>query len=417
MPAGDSKHAEKQYLRRGAGGTWERWKPFSPPGTDTVAESARVIHDFSVALQTLRPTPLDLILDVGAGACWCSDWLQRLNLHTVSVDISLDMLRVGQSRLDRRSPPRLVAGDMEHLPFAASSFEKAVCLNALHHAADFEAAVREIGRVLKPGGMALFSEPGVGHADKPWSISAMQDFGVLERDVVIASFMEICLEVGFAAVRLKPISYVVPEFDLELEHWNQWQRFWRRKRPQRAAHTIWRGVLELFGASKTDLLLEEVFAVNMIRLLKQPVEEHPIFVAYKAPVTRWQPPVFKAKIEVADAPQRVRVEAPVRIRLRIRNTGNQSWPRSITKEGYATVRAGVQLLGSDRKLLNRDFHRADLPQSLSPGDEIQVETVCVAPSAPGHYVLKFDLVMESVAWFEPTGSETAVHELVVHDGL
>jgi ubiquinone/menaquinone biosynthesis C-methylase UbiE len=63
---------------------------------------------------------------------------------TVSVDISVDMLRVGKSRLASGAASRLVAGDMEHLPFGAGTFEKAVCLNALHHVPDMPAALREI---------------------------------------------------------------------------------------------------------------------------------------------------------------------------------------------------------------------------------------------------------------------------------
>src|SRR5688500_2826808 len=125
------------------------------------------MQDFAVALQTLRPSFADLILDLGAGACWCSDWLERLNLRTVAVDISVDMLRVGQSRLRPGRDARLVAGDLERLPFATGSFDKAICLSALHHIPDMPAAVAEIARVLGPTGVVLFSEPGVGHSTKP----------------------------------------------------------------------------------------------------------------------------------------------------------------------------------------------------------------------------------------------------------
>jgi hypothetical protein len=51
MSSGDSKQAEKEYLRRTAGGTWEFWKPFSPPGTDTLFEptgSQTAAHDLLV---------------------------------------------------------------------------------------------------------------------------------------------------------------------------------------------------------------------------------------------------------------------------------------------------------------------------------------------------------------------------------
>ena len=100
----DSKQSEKEYLRRTSGGAWERLKPFSPPGTSTLDDSAALIQDFAAALRHLPPSPADLILDLGAGACWCSDWLQRLNLRTVAVDISVDMLSLGRTRLTGAAP-------------------------------------------------------------------------------------------------------------------------------------------------------------------------------------------------------------------------------------------------------------------------------------------------------------------------
>ena len=121
----DSKQSEKEYLRRTAGGAWERLKPFSPPGTSTLGDSTALIQDFAAALRHLPPSPDDLILDLGAGACWCSDWLQRLNLRTVAVDISEDMLRLGRTRLTGPRP-WVVAGDLEQLPFASGHLRQGV---------------------------------------------------------------------------------------------------------------------------------------------------------------------------------------------------------------------------------------------------------------------------------------------------
>ena len=75
----DSKQAEKTYLSRTGGSTWEREKPFSPPGTDMFEESLELLHDFVVAMKLLRPSSDDRIVDLGAGGGWCSDLLQRLN--------------------------------------------------------------------------------------------------------------------------------------------------------------------------------------------------------------------------------------------------------------------------------------------------------------------------------------------------
>ena len=131
MPSRDTKHAEKEYLGRTGSSMWERTKPFSPAGSDTLAESAQLLHDFSVAMLTLEPSPDDLILDLGAGAGWCSDLLGRLNRSSVAVDLSMEMLRAARSRPG--TAIRAAAGDMESLPFRSGSFQKAICLSALHH--------------------------------------------------------------------------------------------------------------------------------------------------------------------------------------------------------------------------------------------------------------------------------------------
>ena len=405
MPT-DTKAAEKAYLRRTAGGAWELYKPFTDPGGETVDESARLIHDFALVLQTFRPTPDDRILDLGAGACWASDWLERLNLNVVSLDLSIDMLRVGQQRMRRGRGAPLVNGDMEHLPFADGSFTKAMCLNAFHHLPDRDAALAEIRRVLTPYGRLIFCEPGVAHSQMPESVAAMRDFGVLERDVAIAEVMEGCRRAGFADVRLHPISYVIPEFNLTREQWLQWESFWRRKRPVRALQKLWRNFVELMGLGKRTLLLEETFSVEMIRLLKQPVEEHPILVAYCGPYAAWEPPRYLADIDVLTSQTRSAPGGRFQVKVRVTNRGNRLWPRDAHRGGKPVV-VGVQLLATDGRMLNRDLMRYSLPDDLKPGASATVALSVPAPLTAGTYLLKIDLVIEGLTWFEPRGSQVA----------
>jgi SAM-dependent methyltransferase len=410
MPV-DSKQSEKEYLRRTAAGDWELFKPFSPPGAHTLDDSAALIHDFSVALSTLRPGPGDLILDLGAGACWCSDWLGRLNLRSVAVDISLDMLRLGTSR--RHEGLNVAAvGDMERLPFADGVFDKAICLSALHHVPNMAQALVEIRRVLKPAGVAFFSEPGKGHADKPWSVAAMRDFGVLEQDILVTTFVEQCRRAGFADVRMKPMAYVIPEFDLTLEEWRAWHTLGSSKRPWRATQKMWRAVLEFFGLRKKDLLFEEAFAIILVRLLKGAMDEHPIVVASGTPMPKFEPDRFLARVRLIGVPAAARIGGRVSFTARIRNEGNQPWPAE-APAGGGIVRIGVQLLDADEKLINRDFFRVSLPQTMAPGESLEIPITCPAPEPVGVYHLKVDLVQEGVAWFEPKGSESPSFRLSV----
>jgi ubiquinone/menaquinone biosynthesis C-methylase UbiE len=411
-PSGDSKGHEKDYLRRAGSSDWDRLKPFSPPGADTLEESASLFQDFAAAIAHLPPDPGDLVLDLGAGACWCSDWLQRLNRRTVAVDISCDMLRVGRTRLPHPERARLTAGDFEALPFAAETFDKAYCLSAIHHVPDIERALGEIHRVLTPQGAALFSEPGVGHAENPGSVSAMRDFGVLEQDIHASRFMEMCRRVGFVDIRLRPLSYLNGSFDLTPDQWESWQALADSKRPVRALRKLWRALLELVGAGKRDVLFEEALMMTFMRLLRRIIEEHPVIVASKAPLTLPALSRYNSRVRLLAAPARVAPGEPVHLRVQLFNTGTLTWNATPGTDGRF-VRLGVQLLDADRRLVDRDFHREGLEEAMPPGASATAEFRCRAPAVPGTYHLKLDLVVEGLMWMEPHGGEIAIQRLEV----
>jgi SAM-dependent methyltransferase len=397
-----TKQAEKEYLARTGSSEWERVKPFSQLGSDTLVESAHLLHDFAAAMLALRPTPDDLILDLGAGGCWCSDLLRKLNRRSVAVDISWDMLRTGRSRPEGTTLLAAV-GDMEHLPFRSGLFDKAVCLNAIHHVPDMRAALAEIARVLNNDGIALFSEPGKGHADAPISTAAVRDFGVLEQEVLIPDFIGACRGAGFRDVRLKPLSYSVPEFDLTLEQWRAWSKVAASKRPVRALAKMRLAIAEFLGLGKQGPLFEQSFGMTIVRLLRGAMEAHPVIVAAKTQRPLQDAMPYAAVIVVQEAPQSAMAGRSLRCRLRVSNSGTAHW-RASSPRGIGHVTLGVQLLDNEQRLLTRDHYRVALPHDVGPGESVTLIFDCPAPAAHGRYHLKFDLVAEGVTWFEAAGS-------------
>ena len=407
----DSKQAEKTYLGRTGGSAWERLKPFSPPSDDTLTDSLELLHDFAVAVRLLEPEPGDLIADLGAGGGWCSDLLQRLNRKSIAIDISVEMLTVARQR-PTASPIRAVAGDFEHLPFADAAFDKAICLNALHHVPDMALAVREISRILAPRGVAVFSEPGTGHAKMPASIAATRDFGVLEQEVLIEPFIDMCRAAGFVDVRVCPMVYVVPEFELSMDEWRSWKRLPRVKRPLRAVEKMWRAALEFVGAGKQSVLFEEAFAMRLVRLLQQPVEEHPFFLAAKYERPKDRRATYRAGIHPGPVPAAVGTGELLAVTVTIENRGRTAWPAT-SATGSGHIRLGIQLLDLDGRVIARDFARADLTADVPPAGSQSIRMTFPAPGEPGTYQLKFDMVAEGVTWFEPTGSPIEVRPLLV----
>jgi ubiquinone/menaquinone biosynthesis C-methylase UbiE len=97
------------------------------------------------------------ILDVGSGAGQILRHLVKVtrpDARLIAFDLSEGMLRRARKKLkDRR--PAYIAGDMMRMPFADGCFDCVTCGWVLEHLQDPTPGLREVGRVLKPGGSAL----------------------------------------------------------------------------------------------------------------------------------------------------------------------------------------------------------------------------------------------------------------------
>jgi hypothetical protein len=125
----------------------------------------------------------------------------------------------------------------------------------------------------------------------------------------------------------------------------------------------------------------------------------------------------KAKIAVVKRffptrPFKTRAAKKLKIRTRVENACARPFPARASY-GRRLVRLGAQLCDETGALLDRDFARAWLPETLKPGATVDVPIEIVAPKTPGNYVLKFDLVSEGIDWFENNGSPTTLKPLVV----
>lgn len=101
------------------------------------------------------------VLEVGTGTGLHAAWLlRRTPVRHTGLDLSEPMLRIAQKRtaeFGERS--RLLIGDAMKLPFADGSFDAAFCVGTLHHLADAGTGLRELARVVRPGGRVAALEP------------------------------------------------------------------------------------------------------------------------------------------------------------------------------------------------------------------------------------------------------------------
>jgi ubiquinone/menaquinone biosynthesis C-methylase UbiE len=95
------------------------------------------------------------VLEIGSGSGAVAAALQQAlpGAAVTASDLDPVMVEAAGRRLQPFPAARAVPADATALPFADDAFDSVVSCLMLHHIIDWEAAVGEIARVLRPGGM------------------------------------------------------------------------------------------------------------------------------------------------------------------------------------------------------------------------------------------------------------------------
>jgi ubiquinone/menaquinone biosynthesis C-methylase UbiE len=123
------------------------------------------------------------ILEIGAGGAWLSAELSRLPnvVEVIATDFSPTLLKehapkVFQSLKANPAKITRTPGDFHKLDFPDNYFDFVVCSAALHQAVNMVQALREVKRVLKPGGQFVAIRepvsPRVQFKSRPKSVPA-----------------------------------------------------------------------------------------------------------------------------------------------------------------------------------------------------------------------------------------------------
>ncbi|GII30696.1 demethylmenaquinone methyltransferase [Planotetraspora mira] len=123
--------------------------------------------------------PGELVLDLAAGTGTSTDAFTTLGARAIACDFSLGMLKTGVARRGGSGMygggvrgVSFVAGDALHLPFANDVFDAATISFGLRNVADATQALREMLRVVRPGGRLViceFSRPPIKSFDLVYS--------------------------------------------------------------------------------------------------------------------------------------------------------------------------------------------------------------------------------------------------------
>ncbi len=113
-------------------------------------------------LQLVGVTPATQFLEVGVGTGRIAIPIVKRGFTYTGIDISDNMLaKLRQNLADSSEHLTLLNADATNLPFPAASFDVVLTVHVLHLIPDWQRALAEIRRVLKPGGVYVYSHGSI----------------------------------------------------------------------------------------------------------------------------------------------------------------------------------------------------------------------------------------------------------------
>lgn len=179
---------------------------------DAVAILQREVADRLLErLDILKMVP-DTILDLGSGTGYCSEKLsqQYPKARITSLDLATAMVDKTRARFSKwsrfRRAHQFVCGDAESLPFADNSFEMIFSSLTIQWCSDLEKTFSEMKRVLKPGGVVLYTTLG------PDTLKELRtSWAAVDEQVHVNTFLDMH-DVGDAMLRARLAE---PVMDME----------------------------------------------------------------------------------------------------------------------------------------------------------------------------------------------------------
>jgi ubiquinone/menaquinone biosynthesis C-methylase UbiE len=146
--SGDGSVPREVFPRDG----YAEWaSTYDEPNPMIEAEEA-LVH--SLLAPKLRPGKI--VLDAACGTGRHLAWLEDADCRVIGVDLTRPMLQRASTAAPSAS---LFQCDLRALAFDSGSVDLAICSLALCHVPDLVSALRELSRVLRPGGTLVVSDP------------------------------------------------------------------------------------------------------------------------------------------------------------------------------------------------------------------------------------------------------------------
>ena len=134
-------------------GSAERWGPlWGSRAADWAATEEQQLPTYEEAIRRLRIGAGQRVLEAGCGSGVFLRAAADRGARVTGLDASEALIALARARVPEAD---LRVGDLQVLPFADDSFDVVAGFNSFFFAADMVAALREAGRVARPGGYVV----------------------------------------------------------------------------------------------------------------------------------------------------------------------------------------------------------------------------------------------------------------------
>ena len=109
----------------------------------------------------LKDKEYEILLDIGCGTGYLIDMLAKnYDAEFIGLDLSPEMIKQANSKNIKNA--KFIECRSDEIPFEDNTFNAITCSQSFHHYPDTDKAMQEAKRVLKPGGLYILSDTGVG---------------------------------------------------------------------------------------------------------------------------------------------------------------------------------------------------------------------------------------------------------------
>ena len=192
----------KFLAREGAGEVWN-WE--SPAGQKRWKRRVKML--------TAHIKPTDQILEIGCGTGYFTKEIIKTGAFVTAIDISPELLNIAKEELKNNNIEFVIENAYE-MRFEHNRFDSIVGSSVLHHL-EIEKAIKEMFRVLKPGGTIFFTEPNMMNPQ----IALQKNIPFLKRKLGDSpdetaffrwSLHNLLTINGFEAITIKPFDFLHP---------------------------------------------------------------------------------------------------------------------------------------------------------------------------------------------------------------